>query len=65
MHDSLTYYALPHSVCDLKAAQMDVQCCLIWELMLNKFEQGPNTSESTTNISAKGEGTVNSNTVTM
>ena len=27
--------ALLHSVCDLKAAQMNVQCSLIWELILH------------------------------
>ena len=32
------------SMCDLKAAQMNMQCSLIWELMLYEFEQGYNAT---------------------
>ena len=32
---------------DLKAAQIDMQCRLIWEFMLYKFELSYNTSEAT------------------
>ena len=35
----LTHGALLHSVFDLKAAQMNMQFCPIWELMLYKFKQ--------------------------
>ena len=59
----LIHYTLLHSVCDLKVAQMNVQCSLIWELMFCQFEQGQNTIEVTKNICcAKIE--VNPSTVT-
>ena len=46
-------------VCDLKAALMNVQCCLIQEFILYKFKQGYNAKEATPNIScSKGEGSV-------
>ena len=35
---------------DLKAAQMNVQCSLIWELMLYEFKLGNNGTEATKNI---------------
>ena len=35
---ALTCCALLHSVCNLKATQMNMQHCLIWELVLYKFE---------------------------
>ena len=41
---------LLHSICDLKAVQMNLQCSLIWELMLYEFEQGHDTMEVTKNI---------------
>ena len=43
----LTGCALLHSVCDLKASQMKVQHCLIWELILYGFELSPNRKEET------------------
>ena len=43
---------------DLEAAQMNMQHCLIHELMLYKFELGHNTIEVTKSIfHVKGEGT--------
>ena len=55
----LTRCALLQSVCDLKAAQMNVQCSLIQELMLDKFELGYNATEVTKKIYyAKDEGAV-------
>ena len=38
------------SICDLKAVQVNIQCSLIWELMLYKFELNHNTAEATKNI---------------
>ena len=38
---------LLHSMCELKIAQINLQCCLIQELMLNKFDQGNNIMEAT------------------
>ena len=50
---------------DLKAAQMNMQCRLIQELMLNEFKLVHNAAEATKNICCvKGEGTVDYNTVT-
>ena len=46
----LTHCALLHSVYDLKAAQINMQCCLIWDLILYKFELGHNTSQASKNI---------------
>ena len=37
--------ALIHSMFDLKAAQMNMLCSLIWELMLYKFELGYNLKD--------------------
>ena len=48
--DVLTCYALLHSVYDLKTVQMNIQCNLIWELMLYEFEQGHNAFETIKNI---------------
>ena len=36
-----------YSMCDLKAAQMIVQCSLTWELILYEFELGYNSVEAT------------------
>ena len=55
----LTCYALLHSMCNLKAAQMNVQCSLIQELMLYELKRGHNAIEANKNICcAKGENTV-------
>ena len=35
-----------HSIYDLKATQMNMQCKLIWELMLYKFRMGYNAAEA-------------------
>ena len=44
------------SACALKAAKINMQCSLIWELMLWGFELGYNTTETTKNICCvKGE----------
>ena len=62
---ALTHCVLLHSMCDLKAAQINVQRCLIWELMPYEFELVHNTVEATKNICcAKGEGAVDHRTVT-
>ena len=42
---ALTDCALLHSVCDLKAAQMNMQYGLIWKLMIYKYVLGNNTAE--------------------
>ena len=57
-------YALLHSImCDLKAAQMNVQHSLIWELYVLKLSH--NAMKAIKNICcAKGEGTVNHNAIT-
>ena len=56
---ALTCCALLHSVHDLKAAQMSVECSLIHELMFYKFELGHIATEATKNIcGVKGEGAV-------
>ena len=61
----LTRCALLHSTCDLKAIRSNVQCCLIWELMLYAFELGHNDIETTKNIfCTKGEGSVDHRMVT-
>ena len=53
-------HALLHFVCDLKAAQMKMQHCLIREL--NKFNH--NAGEAIKNSCVKGEGAVDHSTVT-
>ena len=54
---ALTCCALLHSICDLKATQMNVPHSLIQKLMLYKFKLGQNTAETTKNICcAKCEG---------
>ena len=50
---------LIHSMCDLKAEQMNVSCYLIY-----KFEVGQNATEENKNICCvKSDGTVNRNIV--
>ena len=49
-------------MCDLKAAQMNMQHSLIWELILYKYELGYNATKTSKNIcNAKDEGTVDYN----
>ena len=43
-------HALLHSICYMKATQMNVQCSRIWELTLYKLEMGHNALEATKNI---------------
>ena len=50
-----TRYVLLHTMCDLKAAHMNVQSCLIRELVLYEFKLVHYTAER---CCAKGEGTV-------
>ena len=51
-------------MCNLKAVQTNVQRMLIWDLLLYEFELNHNAAEATKNICcAKGEGTVDNNTV--
>ena len=47
---SLTHCALHHSLFDLKAAQMNMQLCLIWECMLYEFKLDHKTMEATKKI---------------
>ena len=49
--------------CNLKAAEMNVQCSLIWELTLYQFKRSHNAAKVTKNIYAKGEGVVDYITV--
>ena len=57
--------ALLYSMSDLKTVQMNVQCCLIQEVMLYEFESDHNITEATENIFCmKDEGTVDHSTVT-
>ena len=60
----LTCCALFHYMCNLKATQMNVQCGLIWELMLYKFKLGYRAAEVTKKICAKCEGAVDHSAVT-
>ena len=46
----LTQCASVHCVYDLKAAQINMQCCLIHKLRLYEFKLGHNTMEATKNI---------------
>ena len=63
--DMLICCALLHSVYDLKVTQMNVQCSLIQELILYKFEVGHNATEETKNISCgKIEVAVDHSTIT-
>ena len=43
---ALTHCTFLYSMYDLKAAQINVQCILIQELMLYKFEMGHNVMET-------------------
>ena len=53
----LTCCTLLHSMCGLKAAQMNVQCSLFQELILYGFKLGHKAAEAIKNICyAKGEG---------
>ena len=55
----LIHDALLHSVCDLKAAKINMQHSLISELILYKFKLGHNTTETTKNFCGiKSEGTI-------
>ena len=61
----LTYCALLHSEQVLKATQMNIQCNLIWELLLYKFQVGYNAVEATKIICCTNcEVPVDHNTVT-
>ena len=61
----LTRCALLHSVCDLKAAQMNVWRSLIPEVILNEFKLGHNPAKATKNNRwAKGKSAVDHSTVT-
>ena len=63
--DEQTHGQFFHSMCDLKAIQMNIQLSLIWEIILYKFKLGYNTQKTTKNIfCAKGEGAVDCSTVT-
>ena len=56
---ALTRWALLHSMCDLKAAQMHVKPRLIRKPMFYEFDLEHNTSEATKNICrANGEGAI-------
>ena len=60
---TLTCCALFHSMCDLKAPQMNVQQGLIWELRLYEFKLVYNTADVIKNIyHTKGQDTADSST---
>ena len=62
---ALTRRALLHSMCDLKAAQMNVQGTRTRNLMLYKFEMSYNAAEATKNICCvEGEDFADSSTIT-
>ena len=62
---ALTHCALLHSVCDFKAAQMNVQRSLHWELMLYESELSHNAVEVIkNNCCAKSDITVDYSIVT-
>ena len=46
----LRHCARLHSICDLKASRINVQCSLIWELMIYKFKLGYKAAEAIKNI---------------
>ena len=53
-----------HTVSDLRATQMNVQRCLIRELIPYEFEQGHNSAKSIINVCCtKNEGAVDHSTV--
>ena len=57
--------ALLHFVCDLKATQINVQYCLIWEFMFYELELAHNAAETIKNICwVKGEGAFDHSTTT-
>ena len=58
----LTYWVLFSTVCELKAAQMNIQYCLIWEFIFYEFKLGHNAGETTKNV--KAEDTVDHSMVT-
>ena len=61
---ALTHCALLHSICDLKVALINVQHCLIWELLIYDLKLGHNVMEITKNISCvKGDGTLDHKTI--
>ena len=54
---ALTHCTLLHSMCNLKAKQINMQCHLIQELILYNIELGCNAAEATKNIcGVKAEG---------
>ena len=60
----LKHCTLLHFVCDLKAAQTNVQRNLNRKFMLYKFKLGDNTARATKNICCvKGDGVVDHSTV--
>ena len=60
----LTLCALLHCECDLKAAQVNMHCSNIWELMLYNFELDYNAAEAAKNTLVNSEGTVDYSAVT-
>ena len=57
-------HAMLHSVNDLKAAQINLQCCLIWEHMLYKDKIAYNAVKVRKDICcAKADGVVDHNTI--
>ena len=55
----LTRCELFYCMCDLKATQTNVKRRLIRELTVYEFELNHNATETTNNISEKGEGAIN------
>ena len=46
---TLNLMCIFYSVCDMKAALLNEQLSLIWEIMLNEFELSHNATEGTKN----------------
>ena len=64
-HCGWLYYVPWFTLCNLKAAPMNMQHSLIWILMLYEFDLGCNSAEVTKRIcDAKGEGAIDLSTVT-
>ena len=47
---ALTNCVLLHSMCNLKATQMNMQCSVMWELMYYELEVAHDAMEATKNI---------------
>ena len=63
--DTLVHWVLLHNMHDLKTAQMNMQCRLIWELTFYEFKLGHNIMETNKIICyAKDNDAIDLSTVT-